>query len=223
MEVGKKSILKLKILFKKYLTKLGFGEKFDYGEYKKKRNFVFVGVAILSVIIIIVAFMVGVQYKTEALGNKVKELQINIQGNFVKIGSLESELSNKTQEAIQKEKSLLQCNDELNYSKAKIAECYNETTQLKSQLDQLKSQLEDERKECEQNIAELESNITTCNSQKQALLDIVKNSVRAFCCSFGAIQQGLQVSWDIRGSQIICGGDGEYTVNCATGTTNYPS
>jgi gas vesicle protein len=215
MEVGKKSILKLKILFKKYLTKLGFGGIFDYGDYKKKRNLFFVGVAILSVIIFIVAFMVGEQYKTEALRKEANELQITNQDNLLKIGSLESELSNKTQETIQKEKSLLQCNDELNYSNTKIAECYNETTQLKSQL-------QDETQKCEQNIAELESSITTCNSQKQAFLDILKNSVRATCCSFGAIQQGLELSWDISGSQIICG-DGNYTVNCGTGTTNYPS
>jgi uncharacterized protein YoxC len=212
MEVGKKSILKLKILFKKYLTKLGFGKEFDYGDYKKRRNLVFVGAAIIFIIVAIVAFVVGGQYTTEALKNQVKELQTTLQGNNLEIGRLNSELGNKTAESIQKDKTILQCSNDLNHSATSLNECHNETTQLKSQL-------EDEKNKYEQ----LFGNLTTCNSQKQALMDIVKSSVRATCCSFGAIQQGLQVSWDISGNQIICGGNGNYIVNCGTGTTNYPS
>ena len=204
MEVGKKSILKLKILFKKFLTKLGFNKQFDYGNYGKKRNLVFVVAAILLLIVAIVAFVVGGQYTTEALKNQVKELQTTLEGNNLEIGSLNSELGNKTAESIQKDKTILQCNNDLNHSEASLNECNNETVQLNSQL------------------GYLESNITSLNSQNQALQNIVANSVRAFCCSFSAIQQGLQISWNINGNQIICG-NGNYIVNCGSGPTNYPS
>jgi len=207
----KKFKLKWNIFIKKFLTKLGFDKEFDYGDYGKKRNLVLGIAATLFIIITIVAFVVGGQYTTETLKNKIKELQITLEGNNLEIGRLQSELENKTEESIQKDKSILQCRNDLNHSEALLNECHNETAQLKSQL-------EDEKNKYEQ----LSGNLTTCNFKKQELLDIVKSSVRAVCCSFGDILQGTQRSWDIVGNQIICG-KGGYTVNCGTGTTDYPS
>lgn len=207
----KKFKLKWNIFIKKCLTKLGFDKEFDYGDYGKKRNLVLGIAAILVIIITIVAFVVGGQYTTETLKNKIKELQTTLEGNNLEIGRLQSALENKTEESIQKEKSILQCRNDLNHSEARVNECYNETAQLNSQL-------EDEKNKSER----LSGNLTTCNFMKQELLDIVKSSVRAVCCSFGDILQGVQRSWDIVGNQIICG-KGGYIVNCGTGTTDYPS
>ncbi|HLD38989.1 MAG TPA: hypothetical protein VJB05_01605, partial [archaeon] len=67
------------------------------------------------------------------------------------------------------------------------------------------------------------SSLNACKTEKDSAIQtsrqLVRNSVKAICCSYGDVQVGFVRNWDIFNDSITC--TGIYTVNCGTGQTNY--
>ncbi len=65
--------------------------------------------------------------------------------------------------------------------------------------------------------------LDTCRTEKEAAMQsfkqLIRNSVKVICCSFGDVQDGTVRYWNIVNSTIVC--NGGYTVNCSNGETNY--
>jgi len=138
------------------------------------------------------------------------------------------------------ETELNETKKELDITKASMEECSkslastrNDLNSCNSNLDQSMSQLstcENERNELSTRKSELESELSTCNAEREdfktryenrltAFNTLVRNSVKAICCSFDDVSSGATKTWGIVDDKIVCTGD--YNVNCATGETEY--
>ncbi|MFC2143074.1 hypothetical protein ACFLQN_01620 [Candidatus Aenigmatarchaeota archaeon] len=49
----------------------------------------------------------------------------------------------------------------------------------------------------------------------------VRNSVRSTCCSINDILNEFTKNFGVTDNQVICNTDGQFTINCGTGDTNY--
>ena len=78
--------------------------------------------------------------------------------------------------------------------------------------------------------SELDSQLSSCSAEREdlkakyegradAFNNLVRNSVKAICCSFNDADAGITKNWGIVDNKIVC--TGEYVVNCTTGATNY--
>jgi len=69
----------------------------------------------------------------------------------------------------------------------------------------------------------MENNLNNCKEQKDAIqknyTNILKDAVKAICCSVDDSINGAVKNWEIRDSKLVC--TGNYTVNCTSGETNY--
>jgi len=129
---------------------------------------------------------------------------------------------------------------ELDITTASLDECSKNMANIKegltscnSELDQSRSQLttcENERNELRTKNSELDSQLSTCNAESEDLKaryesrlsafdNLVRNSVKAICCSFNDIDAGLTKNWGIVDDKIVC--TGGYSVNCTSGATDY--
>lgn len=73
---------------------------------------------------------------------------------------------------------------------------------------------EEGRNVCE---AEKESAETQLQQEQENYKQVVKNTVRAICCSFNDVQQGTTREWGLEENKIVC--SGSFTVNCGSGET----
>jgi len=138
------------------------------------------------------------------------------------------------------ETDLNETQKELDITKASMEECSknladtrDDLNSCNSNLDQSRSQLsacENERSELRTRNSELDSQLSTCNAEREdfkaryenrleAFNTLVRNSVKAACCSFDDVSSGATKNWGIVDNKIVCTGD--YHVNCSTGETDF--
>jgi len=104
------------------------------------------------------------------------------------------------------------CNDKLGSSQSYLTTCEKERGDLKSYSDNLNSVYA----KCDSERTDLQSKYA---NSTESYKSVIRNSVRAICCSFGDTQSGAIRSWEILNNQIVC--NGNYSVNCTSGATNY--
>jgi len=104
------------------------------------------------------------------------------------------------------------CNDKLSSSQNYLVSCEKDRNDLKSYSDQLNSLFSF----CDVERADLK---TKYANETENYRVVVRNSVKAICCSFGDATTGTVRSWGIENNQIVCSGN--FSVNCTNGDTNY--
>ncbi|MFA4819986.1 MAG: hypothetical protein WC613_03440 [Candidatus Aenigmatarchaeota archaeon] len=160
-------------------------------------------------IVIVVAFLfvvfytTGIAMTTYATYSRTVEQQLN---------ETRVNLAN-----VQTEKNLCQASLENTSNDLKLCQTnVNSITALLDSCDKEKTLLYT-------NVNSLNSSLNNCKTEKaaaaQSFKQFIKNSVKAICCSYGDVQSGAARKWSMVNDSIIC--TGEYTVDCATGETNY--
>lgn len=104
------------------------------------------------------------------------------------------------------------CNDKLTSSQSYLVTCEKDRGELKSYSDQLNSLFS----ACDVERADMKTKLA---NETENFKSIVRNSVKAICCSFGDALSGAVRRWGIENSQIVCSGN--FSVNCTAGNTNY--
>jgi hypothetical protein len=130
---------------------------------------------------------------------------------------------------------------------SKVRKLEENLTFAQNRIDMCNKALSDvtnERDSCENNLSKTSSDLSVCGEERDELRgDYIKcltekdnvsslyekekenykelagNSVQAICCSFSDLKSGMIKNWGIKENKIVCG-EGEFTVNCATGETN---
>lgn len=225
MEISK-NWLKLKIFMTKVLTKLGFAAKYDYGDYKRRRNIFLALLIIFSIIIGVVISILAENFKTAQLEKENSQLQNQLQNNAAskeievsrlnsllaakdaKLEEKSNELNEKENKLAGKDKELSKKENQLNLTEQNLGLCKEETISLKEQNAKSKDE-----------ISQLEISLDACSADKKTLVNTLVNFVKAVCCSFDDTSKGRELKWSLRDGKIVC--DGEFKINCATGVTDY--
>jgi len=153
-------------------------------------------------------------------------LGTTITGYFTYSGNIESEL-NKTQNELaiyksvseectrilwMKEKNLSVCETSLGSASISLAKCNRLADNLINQSVLLNLSLSS----CLSESSLLRNKFGNLNISYNTL---VRNSVKAICCSFGDVQSSLIRNWNVTNDRIIC--TGSFSVNCSSGETTF--
>ncbi len=103
-----------------------------------------------------------------------------------------------------------ECGAELDKKSSLYQECSNTLENTAANLQQCETVL-NETKSCD----DVRSDYS---SLQDAYNNLVRNSVKALCCSFSDVEGGVVKNWHTENNKILC--DGNFTVNCATGEIN---
>src|SRR3989344_1285859 len=109
--------------------------------------------------------------------------------------------------------NLTECRSVLNNQSEALSSCLTKLDELSlqsEQLDMLLTQCGDDKNEISVNL----------ESKKRDYDGLVRSNVRPLCCSGFDVVNSRSVSWNLSDNAITCG-SGSYTVNCASGETNY--
>ena len=165
-----------------------------------------ISIGIVAVLLLLVLFSVG----------KI------VTGYATYTGSLETELNSAKEDLRIISAAREECAAELNTKSNIYGECSSNLQSAQSALTQcqqdfsaLKTGSETSLNECrtELNSAKsLQSSVTASYSK------LVKNSVKAICCTISDVDSAALKQWRIENYKIICSGN--FTVNCATGETS---
>jgi septal ring factor EnvC (AmiA/AmiB activator) len=140
--------------------------------------------------------------------------------------NLEAKL-NETEKDLEITKSSMEaCSNSLADTRGSLSSCNSDLSQSTAQL----STCEIQRNDLTAENSQLESDLSTCDAERadyinmyetrmEAFNNLVRNSVKAICCSFSDIDSGTTKDWGIEDNKIVC--TGGYQVNCDTGETNY--
>jgi septal ring factor EnvC (AmiA/AmiB activator) len=140
--------------------------------------------------------------------------------------NIEKKLNETAKELVITKASMEECSKNLASTRDNLNSCTADLDQSKSQLTTCNS----ERSALQTRKSELESQLSNCTAEKEdfrtryenglaAFNSIVKNSVRAICCSFGDVVSGTTKNWGIVDNKIVC--TGSYNVNCSSGETDF--
>jgi len=221
MEISK-NWLKLKIFATKVLTKLGFASKYDYGNYKRRRN---IFLAVLIAFSIIVGFVISIlagNFKTAQLEKDVHQLQKNalskedelsklnslLAAKDAKLEAMSNESNEKQNKLAEKDRELRNKESQLNLTQQNLILCKEETTSLKAQVANSNGE-----------ISRLGISLDACNAEKKTLTNSLVDFVKAVCCSYDDSSKGRDLKWSFQGGKIVCSGG--FNINCGTGATDY--
>ncbi|MDD9952909.1 MAG: hypothetical protein OXR66_01070 [Candidatus Woesearchaeota archaeon] len=196
------------------------------------------------VMVALVAFFLGGIYKTSSLQHNLQELAAKtsefkteqasveqekitlkaaIAARDANIATCEQEKSTLAQTITSEERLRTQCEDAIQAADARYETCAESTATVQEQHDTAIATCESRITEVEQHNVEMKAELNTCQDHVDDTLDIIKTAVRAVCCSFSDIQESRTRQWDKTGNQIICSQDGEFTMECGSGATDYYS
>lgn len=161
------------------------------------------------VIAVAVVFLVGIFYFTgttlTTYATYNKNLEQELTDTKGDLATSQSE-ADACQQSLETSNNQLQtCNSDLSTSKSSLKSCTKETSDLKDEVYAFKSAVE----KCEGKMT----------SSSDSFMQLARNTVKGMCCSFGDMQNGAVRDWNVVNNSIICSGN--YTINCATGGTNY--
>ncbi len=150
----------------------------------------------------------------------------SVTGYITYTENLEAKL-NETEKDLEITKASMEaCSNNLADTRDDLNSCNAGLGQSQSQL----STCEIQRNDLTEENSQLESDMAVCDSERadylnmyetrlEAFNNLVRNSVKAICCSFNDIDSGTTKEWGIADNKIVC--TGGYQVNCGTGETNY--
>jgi ABC-type transport system involved in cytochrome bd biosynthesis fused ATPase/permease subunit len=190
----KKYWLRIKSSAKKAFAKTGL---LAASNFSQRKNIVYTYIAVAVILTAVVFYMVGSYFTGLDFTKKISDLS-------AQLFEAQTELVNATEYLrIAENKSSLQ-QSQLNSSQVGLQVCQNKAQILQNDISNL------------QNVsASLQSQLSTCDMNMTIYQQVVQNSVRAVCCSFGDVVAGTVKNWQIFSNSIICSGNN--TVNCGTG------
>ncbi len=104
------------------------------------------------------------------------------------------------------------CNSKLSSSNSFLVGCEKDLGDSRSYADNLNSLFS----ACDRERKDFSEKLVNKTSDYK---EIVRNSVKAICCSFGDSAAGTARNWEITANQIVCSGN--FTVNCTSGKTDF--
>ncbi|MBI4896622.1 MAG: hypothetical protein HY832_03695 [Candidatus Aenigmarchaeota archaeon] len=157
-----------------------------------------------------------------------------ITGFATRIGTLEQQIKTTqdtlTKTALEKEtcvSTVDQATKAKDKAVADLAGCQTTMASSQSEL----SSCRDARKTLEENNRQLTSMSQTCQQERITYLQkletevtaknsIIRNTIRAVCCSFSDIQTNMNKTWGLTNTNAVtCSGN--HTVQCGTGETDF--
>lgn len=162
-----------------------------------------IGIGIIAVLFIFILYSMGTVFTGYTTYTKQIEADLNSTREDLRVISAARE----------------DCAAELGEKTALSSECSGKLSTASADLDKCKADLsgrESSLNECRNEISDLKA---SQSSMSTGYKNLVKNSVKAICCTISDVDSGSIRNWRIENDKIICGGN--FTVNCATGETNY--
>ena len=149
-------------------------------------------------------------------------------GNIIYTGGLESQISGL-------EKNYRDCQDTVAVITTEKEACNNDLAAEREKSGNLETDLANTKNnliDCTDRETRLRENFNLCSdevinissdldAEKSNYKSLIRNSVRAVCCSVSDILSENVRSFNVKGNRIACSDEGEYTVNCGNGDTNY--
>lgn len=139
------------------------------------------------------------------------ELQLNETRNM--LSSAEAEKSSCISDLASANGDLDECRLTMSSSESSLSKCIKEKSGLTDVSNSLSASLET----CEAENNDIEGKLKVKTDSYDAL---VRNSARSVCCRTFDVIDGNVVKWDMKDSRVVCG-DGRYSMNCTSGSTNY--
>jgi Skp family chaperone for outer membrane proteins len=209
---------KFRDFFSSIKHKFSNWSKFDTQGYKSKRKFFLALASLGIVVLLVVAFFTGSTVKGKSLTGFVVQQESVINNLREELNSTQGQLEGVTQELTTKQQEI--------DSKSE------EASGLKEQLSQKESEILSAESEASANAAKavgLESEVSNLKSENsdlesenEKISEVVGSSAWSLCCSLRDFKDGVEKSWGFSGGEIECN-SGSYTIDCATGDTNFVS
>lgn len=215
---------KTKIAFPILLEKLGI-RKNEFGRYRATKKFILITSILFSLLLIIFAtggFRTGFAV-SELGGNRVGELQALLGNNSVYIDELEKKLGTKEGELNLKQAELISKQEELSSKTKDLDNLKSQLDTKESKIDELENELSDlnsENNETSDEIKKLKEENENLIEKQDDVEDVIKSTVRNYCCSVNDIQKGSVVKWEVNNGGIVCE-EGKYNINCGTSSVNF--
>ncbi|MFH0832555.1 MAG: hypothetical protein V1900_02450 [Candidatus Aenigmatarchaeota archaeon] len=170
-------------------------------------------VLILIICIFLIASFYFITNRATTFATYTEGIEAELNKSKNDLIAVRSSLGNCELTAMDINYSLRVCEDKMSRSEFYVAACEKRTAELQNystSLNELLAKCENESKGWK---ASYENETTIKNA-------VIKNSVKVMCCSIYDTSKGTVKNWDLINNTIECD-SGEYTVNCATGETNY--
>ncbi len=214
---------KTKIPFPILLEKLGI-RKNEFGKYRARKKFVVI-VSILLAVFIITFAMGGFRtgFTISEPGNRVSELQALLGNNSVYIDELEKKLGTKEGELNLKQAELISKQEEVSSKTKELDSLKSQLDTKESKIDELENELSDlnsKNNETSDEIEKLKEENEKLADKQDDVEDVIKSTVRNYCCSVNDIQKGSIVKWEVNNGGIVCE-EGKYNINCGTSSVNF--
>ncbi len=167
-----------------------------------------IGLAILIVVVV-------------SLAGGMSGYMVQTTGLMVQVGDLESQLENSKVQVTKLTGDVNLCNNNLGQTEARVLACENDLANRNSDLSGCEIEKADVQQNLDLCVQEKASTSDDLASANEDYKDIVKNSVRAKCCSVSDIIDGVTRKWSLSDNNIVCSDAGDYSVDCSSGETDY--
>ncbi|MBI4018241.1 MAG: hypothetical protein HY368_01390 [Candidatus Aenigmarchaeota archaeon] len=165
-----------------------------------------IGIGLVAVLFIFVLYSVGTVVTGYTSYSGKLEDELNSTKEDLRIISAAREEC--AQSLIDKSAAYSECSGKLQSSEQAADKC-------ETDLSSLRASSESSLNECR---TELNSLKTNQSSLSAGYKNLVKNSVKAICCTLSDVESASAKQWRIDSDKIFCSGN--FTVNCATGETS---
>ena len=149
--------------------------------------------------------MTGYATYSKSLETQLNNTQAELTAVQEKKDICESVLENMRSNLGSLNSSLSTCGSNLASNRLSLDNCNKERVRLENEGNNLSASLNSCRTENENSI--------------QSYKQLARSSVRPICCSFGDVQSAAIRNWNITNGSIVC--NGNYTINCTSGESNY--
>lgn len=190
----KKYWMKIKLSVKKVFAKTGLTSG---SNFTQRKNVIYTSLAVTAVVVAISFYLIGSYFVSLDFTKKISDLS-------GQVFEAQAQLANVTEslKIVQNQSSLQQ--SQLNSTQVGLQVCQNNSKLLQGNITSLQN-----------TSSSLQSQLSSCNVNMTIYQQVVQNSVRAVCCSFGDVQAGVTKNWQVFSNYIVCSGNN--TVNCGTG------
>lgn len=172
------------------------------------RRLKIIGLAIMIVVVV-------------SLAGGMSGYMVQTTGLMVQVGDLESQLESSKSQVTKLTGDLNLCNNNLEQTEARVLACENDLSNRNSDLSGCEIEKADVQNNLDLCVQEKASTSDELESANEDYKDLVKNSVRAKCCSVSDIIDGVTRKWSLSEDNIICSDAGDYNVDCSNGETDY--
>jgi len=169
-------------------------------------------VTIVSILIVLILSFYLITSSVTAYITYTENIEKELNETSKELSITKASMEECSKNLVSTRDNLNSCNSNLEQSKSQLSTCENERSTLQTRKSELELQLSNCTAEREDLRARYENRLAAFNS-------VVKNSVRAICCSFGDVVSGAPKNWGIVDNKIVC--TGSYNVNCSTGETDF--